>query len=416
MLRGGNSWLTRELKLAFLGWSMRSFVLGYMSIIYGIYLSKVGLDPIMIGGVLTVASIVNTIIMALVAFLADRHGKRRIFITLGIVTALAPLILVFTESTFLIIAVSLTGIATVGVGGIFGGGGGPFNIIQEAIVAENVTPEKRNTAFSLNAFLSSISAAFGALLVGLPPIVMENFGVNEIKSFSPIFIITSVFIILMVFAVSLIPERKVQRKAALKKRSEKIITKYSMMQAVDGFGTSLVIGNILAYWFFVRFGAEEAQIGLLFFGANMLAAISFLVAGKIANRIGAVRTIVFTHLPANILLLLIPLMPNFALASIVYLVKSSFDKMDIPIRSSYILGVVGEEERVRASGMAGIARKVPSSFGPATTGYLIQAASFASPFFISTILQSANDIAFYLTFRKIKPPEEIGERRLGSDG
>ena len=125
MLRGSNSWLTRELKLAFLGWSMRSFVLGYMSIIYGIYLSKVGLDPIMIGGVLTVASIVNTIIMALVAFLADRHGKRRIFITLGIVTALAPLILVFTESTFLIIAVSLTGIATVGVGGIFGGGGGP---------------------------------------------------------------------------------------------------------------------------------------------------------------------------------------------------------------------------------------------------------------------------------------------------
>ncbi len=410
----GTRWLTRERKFVLSAWSLRSIVLGYMNIAYGIYLSKVGLDFIMIGIILTSFSLINTFLMALVAFFANKYGKRKLFIVLGIVTALASLVLVFAENPFVIVAISLAGMTTVGAGGAIGGGGGPFNVLQDAMLADNSSPKSRNTVFVVNSVISSWGSAGGALLVGLPPLVALTFGLSDVRSFAPLFAIASALSFLMIVMISRVPERPVEKKAVerpevekrLEKRSGRIIRRYSLLQAADGFGTSLVIGNILSLWFIARFGAAEGQIAIIFSLANLIGAVSYIFGGKIANRIGAVRAVLFTHLPTNILLLAIPFMPTLTVATAIFLIRSSFDKMDIPIRTSYIMGVVRTQDRVLASGTSGIARRAPSSFGAATTGFLIETSTFAVPFIASSILQSINDIGFYLMFRKIRPPEE----------
>ena len=410
----GSRWLNRDLKFVLSAWSLRSIVLGYMTIAYGIFLSKVGLDLITIGIILTSFSLINTLLMALVAFFANKYGKRKLFIVLGIVTALASLALVFAENPLVIVAISLAGMTTVGAGGAIGGGGGPFNVLQDAMLADNSNPKSRNTVFALNSVISSLGSAGGALLVGLPPIVALLFGLSDVRSFAPLFAIASALTFLMIVMISRVSERPVKEKkkvqgpedVKLEKRSGRIIRRYALLQAADGFGTSLVIGNILSLWFIARFGAAEGQIAIIFSLANLIGAASYIFGGKIANRIGAVRAVLVTHLPTNILLLAIPFMPTLTFATAVFLIRSSFDKMDIPIRTSYIMGVVRTQDRVKASGASGIARRAPSSFGAATTGFLIETSAFAVPFITSSILQSINDIGFYLMFRKIRPPEE----------
>ncbi|MEE6245783.1 MAG: MFS transporter [Thermoproteota archaeon] len=379
--------------------------MGYMTVIYGIYLSILGFGAVDIGLILTVSSIANTFFMGGVTFFTDKYGKNKIFSFLGLLACVSSLILAFTDNITIILILSFTGVAVIGASGMVGGGG-PFNILQQAMLADNVPSKKRNSIFGISYFLGVTGAAFGALLVGLPSLLVNYFEYDSISAYSYLFILTSLLVVLMTFLVNKVKEKHVKRKITIRRKSNKLITKYSVLQTADGFGTALVVGNILSYWFFVRFNVSPEQIALLFALANILSAFSFLFANRLAKRFGAVNAVLFSHLPSNLLVLLIPFMPSFMWAAIIYLFKSSIDKIDIPLRSAYLMGVVDKEDRVFAAGLSGISRRLPASFGPAVTGYFIQLTSFASPFVISAFLQSVNDIGFYYFFKDVKPPEE----------
>jgi MFS family permease len=168
---------------------------------------------------------------------------------------------------------------------------------------------------------------------------------------------------------------------------------------------------MVAYWFHVRFNAEPALLGSIFFGANILAGISALTAARVASRIGLVNTMVFTHIPSNILLILVPLMPNLTLAIVVLLLRFSISQMDVPTRQSYTMAVVSPDERSAAAGITGIARTTGASLSPVIAGPLLgHAALLSFPFFLSGGLKILYDLLLYRSFRAIKPPEETDPR------
>ncbi len=206
------------------------------------------------------------------------------------------------------------------------------------------------------------------------------------------------------------PAQETSRKAlsfGLSRGSRKIVFKLSGLFALDAFGGALLVQSLVAYWFQKRFGIEPGVIGSIFFAANILAGISALLAGRLANKIGLINTMVFTHIPSNILLMLVPLMPTLPLAILVLLLRFSISQMDVPTRQSYTMAVVAPHERSAASGITTIARSVGAAASPVLSGFFLGIPALLSlPFFLSGGLKIIYDLLLYRSFKALKPPEE----------
>src|SRR5258708_20596231 len=190
-------------------------------------------------------------------------------------------------------------------------------------------------------------------------------------------------------------------------RSRKIVLKLSGLFALDSFGGGFVVQSFAAYWFYLRFGVKPATLGAIFFGANIFAGISALLASRLASRFGLVRTMVFTHLPSNILLILLPLMPTLQLAIAILLLRFSISQMDVPTRQSYTMAVVHPEERSAAAGITGVARTIGASIPPVFVGLMFARPRLINlPSFIAGTLKIVYDLLLYRAFVAIQPPEE----------
>jgi sugar phosphate permease len=191
-------------------------------------------------------------------------------------------------------------------------------------------------------------------------------------------------------------------------RSRGVVLKLSALFALDAFAGGFVVQSIMAYWFNVRYGVEPGALGGIFFGANILAGISALSAARLAARIGLINTMVFTHIPSNVMLIFVPLMPNLPLAIGLLLLRFSISQMDVPTRQSYTMAVVSENERSAAAGVTSVARTTGAAIAPAFTGLLIgNAALLSAPFFIAGGLKIIYDLLLYRNFRALKSPEEV---------
>jgi len=190
-------------------------------------------------------------------------------------------------------------------------------------------------------------------------------------------------------------------------RSRNIVLKLSSLFALDSFAGGFVVQSFAAYWFYLRFGVEPDTLGAIFFWANIFAGVSALLASRIAARIGLVRTMVVTHLPSNVLLILVPLMPNLSLAVFVLLLRFSISQMDVPTRQSYIMAVVPPEERSAAGGFTGVARTTGAAVSPLLAGFMFARPSWINmPFFIAGGLKILYDLLLYKEFVTVRPPED----------
>jgi predicted MFS family arabinose efflux permease len=191
-------------------------------------------------------------------------------------------------------------------------------------------------------------------------------------------------------------------------RSKRVVAKLSVLFSIDAFGGGFIPQSLMAFWFHVQFGVEPAVLGAIFFGANLLAAVSSLTAARIAARFGLINTMVFTHIPSNVLLILVPLMPTLPLAVAVLLVRFSLSQMDVPTRQSYVMAVVDPDERSAAAGVTGVARTTGAAISPSISAVLVSSASYAAlPFYLAGGLKIAYDLLMYREFRAVKPPEEV---------
>ncbi len=400
--------LHRDAKLLMASRGIRSFAFSYLNVVFAIYLDQLGYSTVTIGIIFSVAYLSGAVLTAVWGYLSDRFGRRNILMLLAVLTIISNCIYVFFSGfVFILLAVV---IANVGSGGSAGGGqgGGPFNPVEEALLAEKCTPENRNRVFAVNSSVGALMGSFGALASGLPQYLQETWGWSAIASYKPLFILTILFSVVLFFVYSSIREqhqpRTVEKK--ISKPTGIFVTKMSLLAIVDNFGAGMA-GALVSYWFFLRFGVQLKSLGVIFFASYFLAAVSFLSAPLIALRLGVVRTMAFSHGLASIIYLVLPLAPTLAIAASLLMIRSFFAYMDNPLRASFTMAMVNSNERGSAAGVTSLARIIPYGISPTFSTYLMQSVSLTLPLFIGGGLQLINDVAFYLLFRHVRPPEEL---------
>jgi MFS family permease len=388
---------------------IRLFCYGFLSVVLALYLSEVGLTEGQIGLLFTFTLVGDAGISLWLTTSADRFGRKRTLILGALLMAGAGLAFVLTRNvTLLIIA------AVIGVISPSGNEIGPFLSVEQAGLTQLVPDNKRTQYFAWYALVGSFATATGALAGGWLAQILQNNGWTALASYRVILIGYSLggFLLLLLF-LTLTNSIEVEVKQEATKRvlglhqSRSVVFKLSSLFALDAFAGGLLVQSLIAYWFHVRFSVDAGVLGSIFFGANILAGISALLAIRLANRFGLINTMVFTHIPSNILLILVPLMPTLPLAIAVLLLRFSISQMDVPTRQSYTMAVVAPDERSAASGVTAIARSVGASISPALTGLLLGIPLlFSAPFFLSGGLKIVYDLLLFREFRAVKPPEE----------
>ena len=288
---------------------------------------------------------------------------------------------------------------------------GPFLPIEQAVLAQSTQPERRTQVFAWYNLTGSAATACGALVGGGLAQILQGANVPALESYRIILLLYALIgggLMLLFSRLSPAAETTEAPTGSRfgLKRSRGIVLRLSVLFAVDAFAGGWVVQSLMAYWFHVRWGVEPALIGVIFFGANLFAALSALAAARIAAKVGLINTMVFTHIPSNILLILVPLMPSLPLAIIVLMARFSISQMDVPTRQSYVMAVVDPAERSAAAGVTGIARTIGVACSPLLTGVFLGAGLLSLPFFAAGGLKIAYDLALYRSFRTLKPQEE----------
>jgi MFS family permease len=389
---------------------IRLFGYGFLSVILALYLSAAGFSESRIGLLLTFTLAGDAIISLWLTTSADRIGRRKMLVAGAGLMTLAGVVFLLSRNPVL-----LTLAAIIGVISPSGNEIGPFLSIEQAGLTQLVPNENRTRIFAWYNLAGSFATAAGALSGGWLAQGLQASGWTALDSYRFVlagYAFAGLALMLFFFTLSqaVEVEAQVQNKRSTLglHKSRKVVLKLSGLFALDAFAGALIVQSMMAFWFHIRFGVDTGIIGSFFFAANILAGMSALLAVKIARKIGLIHTMVFTHIPSNILLILVPLMPNLPLAIAMLLARFSISQMDVPTRQSYTMAVVAPDERSAASGVTTIARSVGSALSPSLAGIFLGIPALLSfPFFLSGGLKIVYDIALWRNFRTIKPPEEI---------
>jgi MFS family permease len=406
------NWLTNDGRLIIAARIVRAFAYGFLSIVLAIYLKLIGLNDVVIGLILT-ATLINSVLFTLLAsFYADRIGRRNMLIVYAALMSISGAIFVATDNYVVLIIAALIGTINV-----TGSETGAFLSIEQALMPQTLSDyKKRNTIFALYNMAGTFAMAAGILLSGLPPILQQQYQITQVDAIKPLFLLYSLFgatLVGIYFSLS----RKIELSTTidtakplsqtLSPKSRKIVGKLSGLFAVDSFAGGFVIQSIVSFWFFSKFGIELTILSYIFSVAGVLTAFSFLAAAKIADKIGLVNTMVFTHIPSNVLLILVGFAPTPLLAIAFYLGRMALSQMDVPTRQSYIVAVVSEEERTPAAAITNISRNISQAISPSLTGSILQLLPLLSaPFVIGGALKIVYDLVLYFQFRNVKPADE----------
>lgn len=392
--------------------TMRMFGYGFLAVVLVLYLDAAGLDPLAIGAVLTLTLVGDTVVSLWLTTHADRLGRRRVLIISSLLVVVAGAVFALTDWLPLLILAGIVGVISP-----TGNEVGPFLAVEQASLSEVVSARRRTAVFAWYNLAGYVATATGALAAGLLGELLIGAGWPALDAYRAI-VAGYALIGLAMAAIAWrlgreieapraeIAEEGVVRRLGLG-RSKSVVLRLAALFSIDAFAGGFIPQSLMAYWFSLRFGVSPAALGGIFFAANLLAAVSSLSAARIAARIGLIETMVFTHLPSNILLLLVPLMPTLPLAVAVLLLRFSLSQMDVPTRQSYVMAVVDPDERSAAAGVTGIARTVGAAVSPSIASVLIASAGTAAiPFFLAGGLKIVYDLLVYRDFRSIQPAEE----------
>jgi len=391
---------------------VRLFCYGFLSVVLALYLAQVGLTDQKIGLLFTLTLAGDAGISLWLTTSADHFGRRRTLLVGALLMVAAGLVFILTKDLWLLMIAAIIGVISPSGNEI-----GPFLSVEQAGLTQLVPGHRRTQTFAWYNLAGSFATATGALMGGWLAQILQKSGITEIESYRSVLmgyvLGGAVLLVLFLFLSSTIEAPSNTRKNQKEKRtlglhqSRKIVFRLSALFSLDAFAGGLIVQSMVAFWFYRRFGIEPGLIGSIFFGANILAGISALLAGRLAKKIGLINTMVFTHIPSNILLMLVPLMPTLPLTIGVLLLRFSISQMDVPTRQSYTMAVVAPDERSAASGVTTIARSVGAAISPSLTGIFLSVPALLSmPFFLAGGLKIIYDLLLYRSFRTMKPPEE----------
>jgi len=403
-------WISRDGKLLLGARIVRTFSYGFLSVILAIYLKLVGFDDILVGIVLT-ATLVNSVFFNLLSSAyADKIGRKNILIIYAALMIVSSVIF-FVTSNYVALVIA----ALVGTINVTGSEVGAFLSLEQAILPQTIRDiKKRNSIFAIYNAVGTFAMSAGVLLSGLPAI-LQNYGFDKIGAIKSLFLIyAACAVVVLVIYLMLSKNIEVKEKDTsgmsiknISPKSKSIIWKMSSLFAVDSFGGGFVIQSIVSFWFYTKFGADLSSLSYIFAVAGVLTAVSYMASTKIASKIGLVNTMVFTHIPSNVLLILLAFAPSLSIAVSLFFARMSLSQMDVPTRQSYIMGVVSENERIPAAVYTNTSRNISQAISPSITGIIIQTLSLSAPFVVGGVLKIVYDVGIFFSFRKIKPPEEL---------
>jgi MFS family permease len=408
--------LSRDAWLLFATRFIRLLAYGSLSVVLVFYLIGIGLSEPQTGMLLTLTLAGDTFVSLYLTTRADRIGRRRMLVVGALLMAAAGLVFASTTMLWLLVFAG-----TVGVISPSGNEVGPFLSIEQAALSHVVTDRTRTEVFAWYTLTGSLATALGALAGGTATRVLQNANMAPVSSYRGVVILYAAIGIVLAVLFSRLSRAAEATTLGEKKafqltfgglsgldRSRGVVMKLSALFALDSFGGGFVVQSFAAYWFYLRFGVNPATLGVIFFWANIFAGISALLASRLAARFGLIKTMVATHLPSNILLILVPLMPTLTSAVLVLLVRFSISQMDVPTRQSYIMAVVSPEERSAAAGVTGVARTTGAAISPLFVGFMFARPALINlPFFIAGTLKIAYDLLLYRQFVAVRPPEEL---------
>jgi MFS family permease len=403
-------WISIDGKLLLCARIVRTFAYGFLSVILAIYLKLIGFDDILIGIILSV-TLINSIIFTLFAsFYADRIGRRKTLLLYTAMMSISGVIFFVTENPLALIIAALLGTLN-----ITGSETSAFLSIEQSILPQTIKDNrKRNTLFGFYNMVGTFAMGAGILIANLPIIIQNELEFDQIYAIKLLFLFYSLLGVLVIgIYLKLSSDIEIKKEKTLKPiskilnpKSKKIVTKLSGLFAIDSFAGGFAIQSIVSFWFFTKFDIDLSLISYIFSIGSLLTAFSYLIAAKIADKIGLINTMVFTHIPSNILLILLAFAPTLEIAIVFYMIRMALSQMDVPTRQSYIVAVVEEDERTASAGITNLSRNIAQAISPSITGYIIGVLSLSAPFIIGGLLKIIYDITLYINFRKIKPSDE----------
>jgi MFS family permease len=375
-----------------------------IGVLIGIHLARSGFDAAGIGAVVTAGLSGAAVAALLVTLAGDRLGRRRTLVFLSLLGAAGGAVVAFASNPVLIGAAAFLGM----LNGM-GRDRGASMILDQAILPATAPPERRTAVFAWYNVVQDAGHAIGALAAGLPALLRaaalpEMIALRAaVGAYALLLAVTALLYLRLTPSVEAAEPAK---RVRISPESRRIVTRVSALFALDSLGGGFLTSALLSYFFYVRFGIGEGAIGLLFFGARVLNAVSHIGAAWLAQRIGLVNTMVFTHIPSSLLLLTVPFAPNFPTAAALFLLREGLVEMDVPTRQSYVMAVVRPEERTAASGITHLVRLAMWAVAPAFAGLLMRGTSMGAPLVIGAGMKIVYDVLLYRAFRHVRPPEE----------
>lgn len=389
---------------------LRLIAYGAISLILALYLQRIGFSEGQIGLLLCLTLVGDAAISFWLTTRADLIGRKKSLIVGAILMILGGIAFAVTHDPILLLIA-----ATIGVISPSGNEVGPFLSIEQAALSQVVEDRHRTRIFAWYSLAGSLATAVGSMIGGLAMQWLSPKGETSLLAFQVVLffyagcgVLLAILFAILSSAVEAPPlDAEIKRPFFGLHKSKSTVLKLAALFSIDAFGGGFVVQSLLTLWFSIRFQTPAAMLGTIFFFANAFAGISHLAAAWLAKRIGLINTMVFTHLPSNVLLMLVPLMPNFWLAVIVLLMRFAISQMDVPTRQSYSMAVVDPSERSAAAGVTSVARTIGASISPLLAGPMLGVAALVNmPLFLAGGAKIVYDVLLYRSFTKIKPPEE----------
>ena len=384
----------------------RAFGDGFVSVLLPLHLTTLGLNNAKIGLVVTATLVGSAVLTLLVGLVAYRMERRALLLRVAALMAATGLGFALLDDFWPIMVVAFVGTLNPSAGDV-----SVFLPTEQALLPQTVTPAARTALFARYSLVGSLVAAFGALAAGVPGVLEHRTAMSSSTALDLMFLLYAALGVVVLFQYrTLSPAIEPASKGATTPLgpSRRIVYRLAGLFSLDSFGGGFVVQSLLALWLFQRFDLSVTAAGTIFFWTSLLSAFSQLAAPRLASRIGLVKTMVYTHIPANVFLMAAPFMPTLPLAILMLLLRSTLSSMDVPARTSYVMAVVTPEERPAAASVTNVPRSLAAAASPSFAGWLLSVSGFGWPLLIGGALKATYDLLLLHMFGKIQPPEENG--------
>ena len=388
---------------------LRAFGDGFVSLLLPVYLLALGFSPLQVGMIATATLLGSGLLALLVGLHAHRYHYRALLLAAALLMSATGLGFAFVKDFWPLMLIALVGTLNPSSGDV-----SVFLPLEHAVLSRLVDDKKRTAVFARYSLAGSLLAAIGSLAVAVPAVIADHTGLAQTTTMQGMFLL---YALLGGFTAQVyrgLPRAlgtEARLPTAPLEKSKKTVYTLAALFSLDAFGGGFIVQSMLALWLYQRFGMSLVAAGAIFFWTGLLAAFSYLVAVRIADRIGLVNPMVFTHLPSNVCLLLIPFMPDVNYVIALLCVRYALSQMDVPARSSYVMAIVPPAERPAAASITTVPRSLASAVSPFAAGYLLSLSSFGWPLIAAGAVKTIYDLLLLLMFSKVRPPEETTGKR-----